>query len=307
MPLDLERLSAADLDRLPRESTVFFFPVGALEDHGPHLPLGLDLAEADRLCRLLGEKLEKERVGWNAVIAPRAPLGIQATTQKIALISRAHVLRDWLVDATVALNRSGFRHFVCWTGTRTPRQLTAIEEAHQILLSKTGFSGVRRWLRKSQAPELVSVESALVNPSDLKLSPLWPDPLEHGGTRDTAVALALGQIDATTPLPPPVTRASKRSVRLHRRLRNRIEGYWGDPGKASPQMGEADLNAQIDAVYLQLKTVWQGANPQSLFRSRYAVFPPNRSFFVAWSLGVMLALILSAWMYFSFQLMTSTD
>ena len=52
MPIELTKITASQVQLLPREKTVFFFPVGPLEDHGPHLPLGLDMEEASRLCFL---------------------------------------------------------------------------------------------------------------------------------------------------------------------------------------------------------------------------------------------------------------
>src|SRR6201986_4099565 len=99
MPLEFVSLTRAKLDALPKASTVFFFPVSPLEDHGPHLPLGLDLFEAAELCKLAAERLERDMPGWNAGIMPAAPLGIDSNTQALALTVRAHVLRDWLVDA----------------------------------------------------------------------------------------------------------------------------------------------------------------------------------------------------------------
>ena len=58
MPLILENLTRPELDALPRGKTVFFFPIGGMEDHGPHLPLGLDLQEATHLAYRVALKLE---------------------------------------------------------------------------------------------------------------------------------------------------------------------------------------------------------------------------------------------------------
>src|ERR1700692_4462404 len=113
MPIEFQKISSQNLKTLIRQKTVFFFPVGPLEDHGPHLPMGLDLSEAQELCKLTAERLEREMPGWNAVLMPAAPLGIDSDTQVFALTVRAHVLRDWLVDACRSLTRAGFFHYVC--------------------------------------------------------------------------------------------------------------------------------------------------------------------------------------------------
>ena len=40
-------------------------------------------------------------------------------------------------------------------------------------------------------PTLISASSALVSMADMKRAPLWPDPLEHAGKRDTSVSMAI--------------------------------------------------------------------------------------------------------------------
>src|SRR5262245_6260381 len=124
MPIEFAKSSATRLEALSRASTVFFFPVGPMEDHGPHLPLGLDVAEAGQMCRMAAERLEREMPGWTGVLMPAAPLGIDSNTRRLAWTVRAHVLRDWLVDSCLSLGRAGFVHFVCFSGNLGPKQLT---------------------------------------------------------------------------------------------------------------------------------------------------------------------------------------
>ena len=38
----IEELSAPQLDAFNRDKTLFILPVGTLEEHGPHLPIGMD-------------------------------------------------------------------------------------------------------------------------------------------------------------------------------------------------------------------------------------------------------------------------
>ena len=46
--------------RLPRERLIAVLPVGAVEQHGPHLPLSVDALVADELARRLAEALPNE-------------------------------------------------------------------------------------------------------------------------------------------------------------------------------------------------------------------------------------------------------
>lgn len=310
MPFELTHISAHQLLELPRRTTVFFFPVGPLEDHGPHLPLGLDLAEAHELCRRAGERVEREMPGWRAIVMPVAPLGISADTQDVALTVRGYVLRDWLVDACRGLERAGFFHFGCISGNLGPRQLTAIEEAGKLVRKRT------RWIRlarrifagrnteRDPLPSLFSVSSGQVTAADVRRSPLFLDPREHGGRRDTSVALALDTAlvapsYATLPERPPANPSHWARARMH--WLREISGYWGKPAEASAAWGEGVLKGTLDEVFPKIRAVLEGADPNLLFRSWYSILPPNRSFFTSWLLFAALTSLLLLWVYVSLR------
>ena len=294
MPLELEKISAARLNLLKPEQTVFFFPVGPIEDHGPHLPMGLDLLEAGRLATLAAERLEKELQGWTAVMMPALPLGIDSETTAIALTVRPHVLRDWLVDASLALSRHGFRHFVCFSGQLGPRQLTAIEEAGKIVRRKVGPNWLKRLLgNRRPAAALVSASSALTSVEDLKASAFWPDPVEHGGKRDTSLGLALAanQVDPMYQNLPPQSREATSLARTLKRFKRELSGYWGEPAGATAAAGNAVLSSEMERIFPKLHAVWLGANPNGLFRSWYSILPPNKSFFKSWVIFLVILAI----------------
>jgi len=61
------------------------------------------------------------------------------------------------------------------------------------------------------------------------------------------------------------------------------------------------IREQIEVIYPKLRAVWDGANPDSIFRSWYSLLPPNRSFFVAYVLAFMVLLLLFGFVYLSVQ------
>ena len=67
----LEELRGPQVDALDRERTLFILPVGMLEVHGPHLPIGNDtiglLYEAGQVSRRLGQALPQ----WKPTSAGR--------------------------------------------------------------------------------------------------------------------------------------------------------------------------------------------------------------------------------------------
>lgn len=285
MPLEFSKLSATQFETLDREKTVFFFPVGPLEDHGPHLPMGLDLAHATKLSMMAGERLEQEKPGWKAVLMPSLALGVDANTTTLAITVRAHVLRDWLIDSCRSLVRDGFMHFVCFSGNAGPKHLTAVEEAGRILWRSHWYR------RRSKKPRLVSASSAMVTARQVLRSPFWPSPPEHGGSADTSVALAMAKslVDPVYTSLPQVDGSDSALGRLVRRMRRQANGYWGDPAHATAAQGEKMLQDTIDRVFPKLNAVWEGANPRWIFRSWYGILPPNQSFFRAWLLAVAVA------------------
>lgn len=293
MALEFAKISSAQLSDLPREKTVIFIPVGPLEDHGPHLPMGLDLEEAHRICHAFAEAVERQMNGWVGVILPAAPLGIQTNTSPIAVKVRAYVLRDWLVDASVSLRKMGFFHFVCVSGHWGPRQLTAIEEAGQILQKSNRLRRLRRFLPGPTLPlpTLLSASSNGISAKEVFRSPFWSRPLEHGGKRDTSMALFLNPslVDSNYLKLPAIPKTKDR------------KGYWGDPARGSALLGAQEVKRIVEEGLPKMRAIWEGSPQRSLFRSWYSIFPFNKSFFKSWILAGMIVLMMFVWVYLSLE------
>jgi hypothetical protein len=213
------------------------------------------------------------------------------------------VLRDWLVDSSLALIRNGFFHFVCFSGHSGPKQLTAIEDAG-VLIRKSGKWG--RWRNRifkttSISPTLISACSATVKFKDVLASPFWPDPLEHGGKRDTSIALAIVN-DLVNPhykTLPIGHREDSRWKRNFRRRTDQLNSYWGDPATADGSAGEKEMIDFLNTLFPKMRAVWEGSNPNLLFKSWYSILPPNKSFFKGWMLFFFICLFICGWAYLS--------
>ncbi len=297
--LDLDRLRASDLRTLPRDRTLFFLPVGPIEDHGDALPVALDLHEARSLCERTAARFGAE--GWNCVIAPAAPLGVDANTSALGIRVRAHVLRDYLVDFCDSLARQGFRYFVAVSGNPGPRQLTTIEEAGKFLRKRH----LRAMLFPNpRAPMLVSASSVLLDEAEKSLSPLFMSPKEHGGERDAGVALAT----APSLVDEKILRASSKVetpspnfARWRSGATGGVTGYWGDPARGDAAKGDALLDEKAKDLHLKLKAAVEGGKPHAIFKSWYSLVPSNQSLFKIWILVILLAATLGGWILVSLQ------
>lgn len=295
----LDRLRASDLRALPPDRTLFFLPVGPIEDHGDALPVALDLFEARALAERAAKEMEAE--GWHSVIAPAAALGVDANTGAFGIRVRAHVLRDYLVDFADSLANRGFRYFAVVSGNAGPRQLTAIEEAGRFLRKRHLRFGI---FPNARAPMLVSANSVLIDDAEKSLSSFFMNPKEHGGERDAGVALACSPDLVDEKLlrtQSPVEPATAGLARWREGRSGRIAGYWGAPARGDATKGGALLDGKAKALALKLRAAIEGGKPHTLFKSWYSLVPTNQSLFRIWVLVILLATVLGAWTLVSLQ------
>jgi creatinine amidohydrolase len=71
----LEEMSSPAIDALDRERTVALLTVSPLEEHGPHLPVGVDAFAARHFAETIAERLVAARPGWSVILLPTLHLG----------------------------------------------------------------------------------------------------------------------------------------------------------------------------------------------------------------------------------------
>ncbi len=216
-----------DAARLARNARcVILLPLGAVEEHGPHLPLLVDWLGAEELARRIAPHLE--RAGLTPVLAPSLPYGVST------------LAADWpgtvsLSRAVRALARHGFRSFVLVNYQADPDHLRALDAARRALVRgkklRVVFAGF--------APDPIA-HAAMVNPRVLRLlrSPR-PESEWHSGELETAMVLAtrpelVDRLLMRT-LPPAWVDFRGRlrdGARRFREIDGRTRGYFGWPAVA---------------------------------------------------------------------------
>ena len=67
-----------EIQKEAEDGSKVLFPLGVIEEHGPHLPLGSDIYWSDNMCRLV--KTELEKMGQKSLIAPGYYWGVNYCT-----------------------------------------------------------------------------------------------------------------------------------------------------------------------------------------------------------------------------------
>ncbi len=91
------------------------FPLGVIEEHGPHLPLGSDIYWSYAMCRLVKEKLRK--MGKESVIAPPYYWGINHCTGGFpgSFTLRPETMRQVLFELFENMSRFSFHDIYCFS------------------------------------------------------------------------------------------------------------------------------------------------------------------------------------------------
>lgn len=124
----ISELTWEELDALDHESTVIFLPIAPIEEHGRHLPLGVDIVLTERWqCDTIA-LIEAD--GQECLVLPVLPLGfadIRGFNGNFH-ISKS-LLWDLVYQSLVNIAGWGFRNIVVLSGHADPLHLVTIEHA----------------------------------------------------------------------------------------------------------------------------------------------------------------------------------
>jgi creatinine amidohydrolase len=120
----IDRLDSRSFERRLATGALLILPVGALEAHGPHLPLGADEIQARRTAETLAEELD-------ALVAPSIPYGACLTSRPfpgtVSLTAGTlSVLVREVLDAFVGM---GARRILVLSGHAERGHMAALRDA----------------------------------------------------------------------------------------------------------------------------------------------------------------------------------
>jgi creatinine amidohydrolase len=296
----LEEMSTPALDALDRSRTVILLVVSPLEEHGPHLPVGVDAFAARHFAEALAERLVAARPGWTAVLAPTLHLGCFTFDTVGTIRIRQRVVRDALVDYGASLARAGFRWIMVSNGHGGPGHLVALEEASALVsrrhrITMASVTGYLAWefLRGRYLPR---IEAALGRPLSDEERAAFADDM-HGGLWETSFMLWLRPdlVSETYRALPAARFSLPRRLVPNFPLRNGGQGYVGHPALADPAFAQATTEVLLAEGLRLVEGLLAGEIEPAQRRSPFWALPFLRTNFWPVLGAAVAAGALTAW------------
>ena len=243
----LEDLRWPQIDALDRDRTMFVLPMGMLEEHGPHLPVGADsfgvAFEADAVVRRVARALPR----WNVVMMPPIEYGTTGANLIGGLLVhpgtygvRQSTLRSIVaeVGAQVALNR--FKRVFVLTGHGAPTNGVAVNEACDFVSESFGVTmlHVSGLFRADEAIQAKGKAVAAKYFSPEQIASFGLD--VHAGVSETSAMLSLRPdlVAGTYKKLPPQVGQTREELQTVAKAPG-WQGYLSSPAHASAAYGRA--------------------------------------------------------------------
>jgi creatinine amidohydrolase len=218
-----------------RARTVAILPVGAIEAHGPHLPLSTDVVIAGAMARAGALALEAR--GLQALILPPLPYTAASFAAGFSgsISVGGETVTTLLLDLAGELTRQGFRALAVANAHLDPAHLHSIAEAE-------------RGAREGGLIPLIHPDLTK-KPWALRLTEEFQSGACHAGRYESSIVLAerpdLVRDPIRRGLPPEPTSLS-RAIRAGARTFEDAGGkraYFGWPAEATAEEGRASVEA----------------------------------------------------------------
>src|SRR5262245_54370666 len=133
--LELSKIAFPEVKRLGDSGrALVILPVGVVEEHGAHLPLGLDSFAAEVYAASAAPHLEN--AGYEVVVAPTINYGVARAAIDFpgTLSLEPETLRSMVVEIGRSLLRHKLRRLIILNGHRDKHHMKALDDAKNILL-----------------------------------------------------------------------------------------------------------------------------------------------------------------------------
>lgn len=239
--LKIEELSSTALADLDKEKTAIFIPISPIEGHGPHLPLGVDIFNAEFFAEKAARLSIEKRPDFDAVLCRGIPLGTQLYKQPGSLRIDAATMYKIMMSVGASLAVWGYKYVFVLSGHGSPKDIVALEAACRKVSRKFGvrmhnLSGAMA-VRFLSGEFTEQISANLSRPlTEEEKSLLKKD--THGGWWETSMMLYLK---------PELVDQQYRSLPDAEKGRTKPEpGYYGSPSRASIEFAEVSIRVMVE-------------------------------------------------------------
>ncbi len=118
-----------ELERAATQKCPVLFPLGVIEEHGPHLPLGADIYWSYHICKMVKSKLQQ--MGCESVIAPPYYWGVNFCTGAFpgSFSLKPETMQQVLFEIFENLKGFGFSEVYCFSYHGDARHVKTIAAA----------------------------------------------------------------------------------------------------------------------------------------------------------------------------------
>jgi|GEM_PF-123331 len=240
-------LTYQDVEEAAKQNTVVLWPMGVIEEHGPHLPLGTDIYNSYLQMKQVARLLKAR--GKRVIIAPPFYWGINEATGSFggSFSVRPSTLKSLIEDTFFSFRKDGFQTVYIVTGHGDRLHNWTIVEGVEAARATTGIRGfVVLGSRMKERLGLTGQEAhVLIVEETFGGSIAPPRYIEvHAGAGETSIVWhffpELVKTDLIPKLEPtkygPEDLAEWRKGWDNARQKTPL-GYFGDPASANPDRG----------------------------------------------------------------------
>jgi creatinine amidohydrolase len=287
---NFEDLSHSDIAAASKADTVVLVPIGPLEEHGPHLPVGVDpiLARffSEEICRRLQSKLSEKTF----MIYPTLWAGCHTLKYRGSVEIPQRVVYDLLYNTAKKLAQDGFRKIIAVSAHGGPKHIVAIEEVaariswryrHTTMVGATGPVLTKVVFGKLHSKIIERLKFYDVEPGTDLVEALKTD--YHAGMIETSLMM-LARPELVKPTykelgPAIVDRPWKITRSSGLRVGGGL-GHLGSPAFASEALGKALVDVLFDEVEADLVDFIKTEKPKTKrFRSPLYYIPIFKTYF----------------------------
>jgi creatinine amidohydrolase len=198
-PVDqLDELTWPQIDALDRARTLVILPIGMVEQHGPHLPVGADTLAVVYEANAVAQEVSRASPGWNVVMMPPIPYGHSGANllgdrpiHPGTYALRQSTFRALLADIGAQLAQNGFEWIFILNGHGAPSHGLASIDACDFVSERFGVSMLDITALFRADPE-IQARGAQVNTEFFTAEQLASFGMDvHAGVGETAGILAV--------------------------------------------------------------------------------------------------------------------